>query len=253
MLHIDVLAEKCEYFRAALIGNFRETSTKNLTLLDVSDNTFGFFLKWLYGGSLKPEPNANRCNLHSECNLTLPGLFDLWFFADYLCAPVLQNHVVTNIVEKFGNFLNHSNDERLGQVSDSIKMLWKQKGRTERGELAKPLRDLVLSFVANPQYMAKAKAEKLIKAAPAYFLREYALATVERNLSIEAKTGITAATLMAPSVYGFDQEDFFDSKYESTHENRDMAMVCLGQLRGVWAIEPEKYFVKETKRGQEKK
>lgn len=252
-LHIDVLVDKCDYFRAALTGHFREADTKLLHLPYVSDNTFGFFLKWIYSGHLKPERDANRGDRHNESTLTLVGLFNLWFFADYLRAPALQNHIVTNVVEKFRIFVMWSTEERLKHVSDTIRMLWKPKGRTDRGELAKPLRDLVLDFVANPRYMPKAKSEKLLKLVPASFLREYALVTVRRNSNVELRTNIMASELEFSDDYGSDEEAYLDDEFMCAHAKFEFAITGLGLLRELWEIKPENYFVKEVKKAQETK
>lgn len=252
-LHIDVLADKCDYFRAALTGNFRETGTKILHLPDVSDNTFGFFLKWMYSGNLKPEYNPKRCNMHNESNMTVPDLLDLWFFADYIRAPALQNNVIINVVEKFRSFMMWSTEDRLQHLIDAIKVLWKTKGRTDRGELAKPLRDLFLDFVANPDYMSKAKSQKLLKSAPASFLREFALTTVDRNYIIDTKTSAVAGALVPPEEYDsdLDESERFEYEFESVFGRLDTAVEVVQQLQCVWNIKPEKYLVKDAKKGQE--
>lgn len=252
-LHIDVLADKCDYFRAALTGNFRETHTKVLNLPDVSDNTFGFFLKWIYSGNLKPEYDPKRCNMHNESSLTVPDLFNLWFFADYLRAPALQNNVIINVVEKFRSFMMWSTEERFQHLIDSIKVLWKTKGRTDRGELAKPLRDLFLDFVANPDYMPKAKSQKLLKSAPASFLREFALTTVDRNYTIDTKTCAATELLAPPEDYDsdIDESERFEDELESVFVKLDTAMDIFKQFQCVWDIKPEKYFVKDAKKAQE--
>lgn len=239
-LHIDVLVDKCDYFRAALTGNFHEAETKVLNLPDVSDNTFGFFLKWIYSGNLKPEYNPS---------LTVPDLLDLWFFADYLRAPALQNDITTNVLEKFRAFMMWPTEDRFKHVVESIKMLWKPKARTDRGELAKPLRDLFLDFVANPDYMPKAKSQKLLKSAPASFLRDFALTTMKRNYSIDAKTGAVVEVLEYPPNYGsdLDESEHFDLEFESVFEKLDTTMDVIKQLQSVWDMKPEKYFVKDTK------
>lgn len=252
-LHIDVLADKCDYFRAALTGKFRETGTKILNLPDVTDNTFGFFLKWIYSGNLKPEYNPRRCNMHNESTLTVPDLFDLWFFADYIRAPALQNNVIINVVEKFRSFMMWSSEERSQHLIDSMKMLWKTKGRTDRGELAKPLRDLFLDFVGNPDYMPKVKSQKLLKSAPASFLREFTLTTVERNYSIDTKACAVVEVLEPPEDYDsdLDDSDRFELEFEGIFTKLDMTMDAVKQLRCVWDIKPEKYFVKHAKKVQE--
>lgn len=252
-LHIDALADKCGYFRAALTGNFRETDTKVLNLPDVSDNTFGFFLKWIYSGNLKPEYDPKRCNMHNESTLTVPDLLDLWFFADYLRAPALQNNVIINVVEKFRSFMMWSTEERFKHLIDSIKVLWKTKGRTDRGELAKPLRDLFLDFVANPDYMPRPKAQKLLLSVPAAFLREFALTTVERNYTIETKTCAVVKVLEPPEDYDsdLDESDHFELEFETVFERIETTMDTVKQLQCVWDIKPEKYFFKDAKKAHE--
>lgn len=251
-LHIDVLADKSNYFRAALTGNFREADTKVLNLPDVSDNTFGFFLKWLYSGNLKPEYNPERCSMHNESSLTVPDLLDLWFFADYLRAPALQNNVILNVVEKFRTFIMWSTEDRFKQVVNSIKMLWKPKARTDRGELAKPLRDLFLDFVANPDYMPKPKSQKLLKSVPASFLRDFALTTMERYYSINAETDAVMELLEPPEDFESDSNDSrFELEFEDIFNRHDTTLDFIRDMRKVWDIKPDKYFVKDTKKAQD--
>lgn len=252
-LHIGVLSDKCDYFRAALTGGFQEASTKSLTLKDVSDNTFAFFLKWLYGGTIQPDrnPNPKTCPFHQEANLTWAGLIDLWFFADYLCTAALQNHVVDNIVYKMSNFYCHSNEDRSKQVVDAIKLLWKPKVRTDLGLLpsAKPLCDLLLDFVANPTYMPKGVATKTIKVLPAAFIREYALRSVERSFEIRDQTDCLFQTT---ALHGHNcgcgcNPDLYDSDMDDIFEKLEMTEAGVEDLVKVWKIEAEKYHVKEAK------
>ncbi|KAJ4387405.1 hypothetical protein N0V93_007997 [Gnomoniopsis smithogilvyi] len=250
-LHTNILAEKCDYFRAALLGNFREADTNLLNLPDVSDNTFGYFLKWIYSGNLKPENDPDRCSMHNESTLTLPGLYDLWFFADYLRAPALQNDVVTNVVEKFNIFKMWSTDKRLKHILTSIQMLWKSKGRTDRGETAKPLCDLLLDLVANPRYMPKVKSEKLLKSVPASFLREYALATVSRNFAVQTATICLDEELEPSDDLSLDDDAILEWEYQCVYDRLEEAVNGVCVLRRIWEIKPSEYFVKEIKRTQE--
>ncbi|KAJ4420902.1 hypothetical protein N0V82_004082 [Gnomoniopsis sp. IMI 355080] len=252
LLHIDVLVDKCDYFRAALMGSFREAETKLLNLPDVSDNVFGFFLKWIYSGSIKPANGSRHCNMHNECNLTLPGLFELWFLADYLRAPALQNHALTNVVDKLRIFRVDSKEECLKHISASIKMLWSSKGRTDLDDTAKPLRELLLDFVANPRYMPKPSAKKLLKHAPASFLRDFALGTVSRNSVVRDLAGNLAEehSLLGPPNDISDEVALLEYTCGGAYERIGMALVNFESLDLIMEIHPAKYFVKDVKRPQ---
>lgn len=254
-LHINVLSEKCEYFRAALAGNFLEARTKELTLSDVTDNTFGFFLKWVYGNTIKPDENPNFCALHNETALDLPGLFDLWFFADFLMAPSLQNHVVTNIVEKLRNLSakllslqpSHMKEDSaiLKDINNVVRQLWNPKGRTDQGELAKPLRELLLDVVGNPRFMTKARADKLFKLLPAAFVREFGLRTLERSASVVRWTDVLNVGI------GDDgSEDGYDSDYgfERIMEKAEISADVGAHLDEIWEVVPSKYFVTKDRK-----
>lgn len=48
-LHCDLLCDRSAYFKAALLGNFKESETKELFLSDNDDAVFGMFVNWPYG------------------------------------------------------------------------------------------------------------------------------------------------------------------------------------------------------------
>lgn len=252
-LHVDILSDKSDYFCAALKGGFQETTTRRLTLKDVSDNTFAFFLKWLYGGTIQPDksPIPKTCPVHRETALTWKGLIDLWFFADYLCAGALQNHIVDNMVYKMSNFYCHITDDRSEQIIDAVKLLWKPKARTDLGLLssAKPLCDLLLDFVANPTYMPKVIATKTLKILPAAFIRECALRSVERSFEIRDQTDSLFETVRLHGPFcgcGCDL-DVDDSEIDDIFDKLEMTESGIQDLANIWKIKAEKYYVKEGK------
>ncbi|ROW03907.1 hypothetical protein VPNG_07246 [Cytospora leucostoma] len=263
LVHIDLLAEKSAYFRAALTGDFQEAATKQLTLEDVSDNTFAFFLKWLYGQNLRPSFSHKTCSHCSECSLTWAGLFDLWFFADYTFTPELQNHIIENLVQKIENFkdasdhaqseldLNHVNQnlvqhhvnnmpsqDQFDQVRAAIHMIWDTKKRTPRGEIAKPLRRLLLDFIGNRRYMTKSQDSSLRKTGlPRGFWYEFGPRCIDRNFNIEEKT---ESLVSLGNPFDSDEEDF-DYIYENMIAFEEKAE----ELLEVWKISSEKYLVKD--------
>lgn len=264
LVHVDLLAEKSAYFRAALTGDFQEAATKQLTLEDVSDNTFAFFLKWLYGQNLRPSFSHKTCSHCSECSLSWAGLFDLWFFADYTFTPELQNHIIENLVQKIENFkdasdhaqnkldLNHVNQslvqhhvnntqsqDQFDQVRAAIHMIWDTKKRTPRGEIAKPLRRLLLDFIGNRRYMTKWQDTGLRKPGlPKGFSYEFSSRCIARNFDIEERTERLVAL---GNPFDSDEEDF-DYIYEAMIAFEESA----DELLDVWKITPEKYFVKDA-------
>ncbi|KAK7739724.1 hypothetical protein SLS53_005694 [Cytospora paraplurivora] len=263
LVHVDLLSEKSAYFRAALTGDFQEAATKQLTLIDVSDNTFAFFLKWLYGQNIRPTFSHKTCSHCSECPLTWAGLFELWFFADYTFTPELQNHIIENLVQKIENFkdardhaqseldLNHVNQslvqhhanntqpqDQFDQVRAATHMIWNTKKRTPRGEIAKPLRCLLLDFIGNRRYMTKSQDSSLRKTGlPKGFWYEFGPRCIDRNFNIEEKTE-SLSSLGNPID---NEEDEFDYIYENMIAFEEKA----DELLKVWQISPEKYLVKD--------
>lgn len=132
-------------------------------------------------------------------------------------------------------------------------MLWQPKARTEPGELAKPLRDLLLDLVANPRYLDEFHSARLFRSIPASFLREYALGTVKRNFAIEDATNSLYGTLQLPIDFSPEYEPTaLDWDYEGSGEERTVRVTRgIDSLHRIWEIKPEKYLVKEVKRIQD--
>lgn len=251
LVHLDLLTDKSRYFRKALTGNFSEAKTTELTLEeDVSDVAFVFFLKWLYGGSLRPANCHSRCSACSECRLSWANLFEIWFFADYTLTDELKSHVIQNLIQKITNFKFSVDEaqEQANQVRDALCMLWAGKKRTDKGEIAKPLRDLLLDFIGNPWFMTKAQNLKIRKEGlPTRFLCELGIRSIGRNFDIQPKImSLVSLSKIYDSDDGMDADFNYDRHFDQVFEMEDVT----AQLVDAWMIKPEKYYAEAGPRSR---
>ncbi|KUI66882.1 Kelch repeat and BTB domain-containing protein 8 [Cytospora mali] len=255
LVHIDLLAAKSSYFRAALTGNFQEALTKELTLEDVSDTTISFFLRWIYTQNLGLAVTSDW-NCESKCPLSWTGLFDIWLFADYTRTPELQNHVIDQLVRKTHRLDREYNREPfivyIDDIHAAILMLWTGNKTTPQGEIAKPLRDLLLDFIGNPRFMSKAQFFNLRKRGlPAMFWCEFSIHSIDRSFDMRPKAQALYETISAVgnNVDNVDR-DLEESRDISFNELMNLDLE-IGEVLSVWSITPFKYYVnKEAKPGQ---
>lgn len=80
-----------DYYRAAFNGNFSESTTSKIELLDVKEGVFEDFHTWLYMRKLVSD---------SDEPLGCDHLVDLWIFGDRFQMPMLQNCVMDELVAK---------------------------------------------------------------------------------------------------------------------------------------------------------
>lgn len=90
-IHASLLTTQSPYFRAALTGPFVESTTKTITLDDVSPDHFQLLVSWLYTSSI-PAPFKDG----KPAYYTLLHLYSL---ADRLCMEGLRNAVVDLIAD----------------------------------------------------------------------------------------------------------------------------------------------------------
>lgn len=254
-LHIDVLSDKCDYFHAALAGSFEEAGTKRLKLMDVSDNTFALFLMWVYRGSItsRLEGGRERCVHHSATALSWTSLLNLWFFADYVCAPALQNHIIDVLNIKVTKFENLSSLDVVDEIIRAINMLWKSTSRTDLGLLpnAKPICSLLVEFVANPVFMTEKVAIELVESLPAAFVREYAKRSVKRSGEMYGKIECLNDAIMLHSsdcLYdcGCHEVLAFTKDFDEVLEKFRVAEDGVRNLTLLWGIKSAQYYVKDT-------
>lgn len=126
-IHTSLLTTQSPYFRAALTGPFVESTTKTITLDDVSPDHFQLLVSWLYTSSI-PAPFKDG----KPAYYTLLHLYSL---ADRLCMEGLRNAVVdliADLADRTNSVLTPSDTRILyGGIRDSA-----------------PLRDLVLDLFA---------------------------------------------------------------------------------------------------------
>lgn len=152
------------------------------------------------------------------------------------------------------NYYSHVNDDRFKQVTDAVKTLWQPKARTDLAQLpsAKPLLNLLIDFVANPVFVPKDQATKMVKVMPASFIREYALRTVDRVFAIRDKT---ENLIQLARLHGHFCDcgcDGDESDFEDIFEKLDLAEMNAQEINDTWKIDVENYYVKETKKGEKK-
>lgn len=243
LVHIDLLAAKSSYFRAALTGNLPEAQPKELTLKDVSDTTFTYFLQWLYTQSLRPtDCQYDTGSVSFDRSLSWPSLINLWFFANHTRTPELQNHIVDNLVAKMRSFdIPHSLiscAESIRQVRTAIFMIWRGKKRSPQGELAKPLRDLILAFIGNRHYMMK-KSLLFIRLGgfPEMFWRDFGLRCIDLNYTTVETIQRIRATEINDDI---DDDEMWDAYDDNTSQKEAEKVIH------AWEIRPETYYVKEA-------
>lgn len=126
-IHTSLLTTQSPYFRAALAGPFVESTTKSITLDDVSPDHFQLLVSWLYTSSI-PAPFKDG----KPAYYTLLHLYSL---ADRLCVESLRNAVVdliADLADRTNSVLTPSDTRILYEgIRDSA-----------------PLRDLVLDLFA---------------------------------------------------------------------------------------------------------
>ncbi|KAF2491102.1 hypothetical protein BU16DRAFT_143700 [Lophium mytilinum] len=119
--HMGLLVHYSEYFRAAFTGSFKEAEKKELTLDEVEERTFGFFMDWLYSKKLPEDcgsgerssiypPQPCTCN---EDEGRYP-LVKLYIFADRYQIPNFRKDVLDVIFQRYNRddmFDLHSNVE----------------------------------------------------------------------------------------------------------------------------------------------
>ena len=59
-LHMDILCEASSFFKAAFLGNFKESSEKTMQLTEDDEDTFELFVNWLYGQRYEMLPEVKR-------------------------------------------------------------------------------------------------------------------------------------------------------------------------------------------------
>ncbi|KUI59995.1 Kelch-like protein diablo [Cytospora mali] len=247
LVHIDLLAAKSSYFRAALTGNFQEALTKQLTLEDVSDTTISFFLRWIYTKNLGQEKPGDQ-KYETTCPLSWSGLFDIWLFADYTRTPELQNHVIDKLLRKTHRldreYSKEPFDVHIEEVRAAIFMLWTGNKRTPQGEIAKPLRHLLLDFIGNPRYMSMAQVFNLRKRGlPAMFWCEFSIQSIDRSFDMRPKAQALYQTI---SSVGNNMEymdrDLEEDRAISSYELMELDME-IGEVLAVSGITSSKYYV----------
>ncbi|ROV96121.1 hypothetical protein VSDG_05030 [Cytospora chrysosperma] len=231
LVHADLLANKCSYFRGAFTGNFLEAQNKEITLENASDTTFAYFLEWLYTGRL-----AETAWDFERCPLSWPSLISLWFFANYTGTPELQNRVMDKLVEHVELF-NDPQPKRLAepirQLRAAVFMIWEGKQRTPQGELAKPLQDLILAFIGNSYYMSKRIFGLVCTGGfPESFWRDFSLRCMDLNYATDESTQKTPAP-------AFDEH--LDDKLRDAYDNDSV-----DEADKSWQIDPQNYYVEEA-------
>ncbi|KAI9709172.1 MAG: hypothetical protein M1812_007757 [Candelaria pacifica] len=91
MIHKELLCHYSSYFRAALMGSFREAAEGIVTLPDDEVEMFEYFMHWLYTKKLADE-EADELPLGSN------ELIEIYLFADKRGVPSLMNKVVDMIM-----------------------------------------------------------------------------------------------------------------------------------------------------------
>ena len=87
-LHLDLLCDRSDYFKACIKGNFKEAQQKELFLPEDDIESFDLFVRWLYGATLKKISSKDD----------LPVYLALSILANKLCLEHLQNETMDHIL-----------------------------------------------------------------------------------------------------------------------------------------------------------
>ena len=92
-LHSDLLCKKTSYFRGCLQGQFSESVTREVVMLETNPNAFQYFVKWLYTGDLAPftESTTYDKDFHR--------MIDVYALGDELVCDGLKNRAVDMVQE----------------------------------------------------------------------------------------------------------------------------------------------------------
>lgn len=103
-MHEELACFHSPYFRAAFQGNFLEANTRELVLEKTDPEVFGLFVQWVYTLQIEETFCTDQSvALQERHRRDLPRrdqLIELWFLAEYLQVPKLQNHAIELIREK---------------------------------------------------------------------------------------------------------------------------------------------------------
>ena len=87
-LHHDLLCDRSDYFKACFAGNFKEAKQRELYLPEEDIESFGLFVRWLYGASPKKISSIDELSV----------FFTLFVLANKLCLEHLRNETMDQIL-----------------------------------------------------------------------------------------------------------------------------------------------------------
>ena len=87
-LHHDLLCDRSDYFKACFEGDFKEADQKELYLPEDVIESFGLFVRWLYGAPLKKISSKDELSVY----------FTLFVLANKLCLEHLRNETMDQIL-----------------------------------------------------------------------------------------------------------------------------------------------------------
>ncbi|KAF2441472.1 hypothetical protein P171DRAFT_487933 [Karstenula rhodostoma CBS 690.94] len=100
-MHKALAIHHSGFFRGAFSSdNFQEGATGEVTLRDVTHDTFAMFLVWLYKGALRPAKRWPEV-YHDGDEIQHDLLRDLCIFADRYIVQALHTHIVALAVEYY--------------------------------------------------------------------------------------------------------------------------------------------------------
>ena len=104
-VHKSVLCNSAQYFQAALNGNFAESRTQILELVEDNAEIFEHFLVWLYTGQIIPGFQAGDDGVSAQ-----EVLVQLYIFGEARGIPKFQDSVMDQLIdqmEKSPSISNH--------------------------------------------------------------------------------------------------------------------------------------------------
>jgi hypothetical protein len=100
---VHVLTDQSPFFAKAFQGPFKEAETKVMELPDDEPETFARFKAWVRLARTKPDCVA-IADTEVKNHMKILDLAKLWVFAEKVRVPILQNTVMSYIVDRYKDY-----------------------------------------------------------------------------------------------------------------------------------------------------
>lgn len=92
-MHKKLLCDTSGFFRAALSGNFQESTNQAIEMVEDDPEVFCYFQYWAYTGVIEQKP-------HNRFEMSWRTIAGIYIFAEARCIPGLQNGAMDVLISK---------------------------------------------------------------------------------------------------------------------------------------------------------